>query len=202
MHVAWSGNHPTLAERPPAGISLLGGGELLLPGEIRLAPGETYASPWVFAAWSDAGLDGLSSRFHGMLRGRPRIRRRPRPVTLNTWEAVYFDQDLARLGALADLAAGVGVERFVLDDGWIRTHATTVAPRRLVPSTRPVWPDGLGPLDRPRAGRRHAVRALGRARDGILDSALAREHPEWVLEAIRAPWRHQQVLDLDQRRGA
>src|SRR6266545_3047478 len=46
VHVAWSGNHRTFAERTPTGDALLGGGELLLPGEGRIAPGESYATPW------------------------------------------------------------------------------------------------------------------------------------------------------------
>ena len=104
MHVAWSGNHRLLAERTPAGASLLGGGELLLPGEVRLAAGETYTSPWIYGSYG-IGLDALTARFHGYLRSRRHHPRRPRPVTLNTWEAVYFDQSLERLAALAEAAA-------------------------------------------------------------------------------------------------
>ena len=52
------------------------------------------------------------------MRGRPQHPRTPRPVTLNVWEAVYFDHDLDVLLELAEQAAAVGIERFVLDDGW------------------------------------------------------------------------------------
>jgi alpha-galactosidase len=119
VHVAWSGNHRTLAERTSTGVSLLGGGELLLAGEVRLAPGDTYRSPWLYGSYGH-GLDELSARFHRYLRGRPHHPRSPRPVIVNTWEAVYFDHDLEKLTALADVAAHVGAERFVLDDGWFR----------------------------------------------------------------------------------
>src|SRR6478672_7694676 len=51
VHVGWSGNQLAYAERTYNGIGLLGGGELLLPGEVRLAPGESYRMPWVYASY-------------------------------------------------------------------------------------------------------------------------------------------------------
>jgi alpha-galactosidase len=123
-------------------------------------------------------------------------------VVLNTWEAVYFDHRLDRLTRLADVAAEIGVERFVLDDGWFlhRRHDRaglgdwTVDPQ--------VWPDGLGPLV-------DHVRGLG-MEFGLwvepemvnVDSDLYRAHPDWVLrptedtEVLPVEWRSQQVLDL------
>ncbi|MBV9169281.1 MAG: alpha-galactosidase, partial [Chloroflexi bacterium] len=117
IHVAWSGNHRTYAERLPSGERVLAGGELLLPGEVRLESGEEYVSPSIWASYGE-GLDGMSSRMHSALRARASHPRTARPVILNTWEAVYFDHDYGKLAALAEAAATVGVERFVLDDGW------------------------------------------------------------------------------------
>ena len=130
VHVAWSGNTVHRVERVPAirstindaerqypGLTTLGGGELLLPGEIVLAGGESYATPWVYLAASRAGLDGLAAQFHGYLRSLPAHPDSPRPVNLNVWEAVYFRHDAGILAKLADLAASIGVERYVLDDG-------------------------------------------------------------------------------------
>jgi alpha-galactosidase len=198
VHVGWSGNHLHLAERLPEGASL-GGGELLGPGEVRLAPGERYQTPWVFFVHADRGLDGLSAKLHRWLRARPRHPRSPRPVVLNTWEAVYFDHRLDRLAALAERAATIGVERFVLDDGWFlgRRDDTAGLGDWLVDPD--VWPDGLHPLVR-------RVRELG-MQFGLWvepemvnpDSELARAHPDWLLAAPGRPpppWRHQQVLDL------
>ncbi|MGI5149620.1 alpha-galactosidase [Plantactinospora sp. CA-294935] len=198
VHVAWSGNHRTLAERTPDGYSLLGGGELLLPGEGTLAPGESYLSPWVFGGWG-RGLNDLSARFHEYLRARPQHPSARRPVVLNTWEAVYFDQDVAVLTELANLAAEVGAERFVLDDGWFRHRRDARAGLGDWYVDEQVWPGGL-----------HAfvdhLRALG-LQFGLwfepemvnVDSDVARAHPEWILSAgYRLPLeaRHQQVLDL------
>jgi alpha-galactosidase len=201
IHVGWSGNHITYAERDPSGDAVLGGGELLLPGEVELAPQEEYCTPWVYAAYSSRGLDGIASAFHRYLRsrlGHP-SRKRPRPVVLNTWEAVYFDQDMDRLCALADSAAAIGVERFVLDDGWFRHRRDDSAGLGDWYVDETVWPKGLHPL----VAR---VRSLG-MQFGLwvepemvnLDSDLYRAHPDWILAvAGRLPLgrRHQQVLDL------
>ena len=216
VHVAWSGNHRHLAERLPEGAGtggggILGGGELLLPGEIRLAPGESYATPWVLFAYGAAGLDSASARVHRWLRARESHPRRPRPLVLNTWEAVYFDHDWDRLTALARAAARIGVERFVLDDGWFTHRRDDTAGLGDWFVDPAVWPHGLRPLA-------DAVRDLG-MEFGLwvepemvnLDSDLARAHPDWVLgrreltpadvaagggDDVPLAWRHQQVLDV------
>ena len=198
LHVAWSGNHRTLAERTPQGDGLLSGGELLLPGEGTLAAGESYRTPWVFGGWGQ-GLDQLSARFHDYLRARPQHPRTPRPVVLNTWEAVYFRQDLATLCELADAAAEVGVERFVLDDGWFRHRRDDFAGLGDWYVDEGVWPEGLGPLvDHVRA--RGMQFGLWFEPEMInVDSDLARAHPDWILSAghrLPPESRHQQVLDL------
>ncbi len=177
---------------------MIGGGELLLPGEVRLARGESYASPWVYAAYGD-GLDDQAARFHRHLRARDTHPRRDRPMTINVWEAVYFDHDLARLTDLADRAAALGVERYVLDDGWFRHRRDDHAGLGDWYVDEGVWPDGLGPII-------DHVTGLG-MEFGIWfepemvneDSDLARAHPEWIMATggrlpVRA--RDQQVLDL------
>ncbi|MGC0397427.1 alpha-galactosidase [Streptomyces sp. SAI-126] len=199
VHVAWSGNHRILAERLPTGRPVVAAGELLLPGEVILGPGEQYIGPWLYGSHSDQGLDGLSARFHDHLRARPGHPRRARPVVLNTWEAVYFDHDLDKLTHLADLGAQVGVERFVLDDGWFRHRRDDRAGLGDWYVDETVWPDGLRPLI-------DHVRALG-MEFGLWvepemvnpDSDLARAHPEWILATggrTPADRRSQQVLDL------
>ncbi|MEO6703825.1 MAG: glycoside hydrolase family 36 N-terminal domain-containing protein, partial [Jatrophihabitantaceae bacterium] len=122
VHLAWSGNSRHFVERLPTGQTVLGAGELLLPGELVLAEGDSYASPWVYFVASTDGLDGLAEQLHGYLRALPAHPSAPRPVVCNVWEAVYFDHDLDRLRLLADQAAAIGIERFVLDDGWFSSR--------------------------------------------------------------------------------
>ncbi|WDZ83567.1 alpha-galactosidase [Micromonospora cathayae] len=199
VHTAWSGDHVTYAERLPTGAAVLGGGELLVPGEIRLAPGAEYATPLLYAVHSTDGLDGISDVLHTHLRARPEHPRTPRPVTLNVWEAVYFDHDLGRLRALADRAAEVGVERFVLDDGWFRGRRHDRAGLGDWSVDPDVWPDGLGPLVDHVRGHGMQFGLWVEPEMVSPDSDLYRAHPDWVLrptDRLPLPWRHQQVLDL------
>ncbi|WP_047894231.1 alpha-galactosidase [Micromonospora sp. RV43] len=199
VHTAWSGDHVTAAERRPTGESTLGGGELLAPGEIVLGPGEEYATPLLYAAHSADGLDGLSDALHTHLRARTSHPRTPRPVTLNVWEAVYFDHDLDRLRTLADRAAEVGVERFVLDDGWFRGRRHDQAGLGDWWVDGQVWPDGLQPLIDHVRGHGMQFGLWVEPEMVNPDSDLFRAHPDWVLQApgrLPPPWRHQQVLDL------
>jgi alpha-galactosidase len=199
LHVAWSGNTIYFLERNASGQVTLGGGELLLPGEIALARGESYATPWIYLAAAGDGLDGLAAQFHGYLRALPAHPASPRPVNLNVWEAVYFDHDLARLMSLADLAAEVGVERFVLDDGWFKGRRNDSAGLGDWWVDEDVWPGGLH-------------RIVDYVRDRGLqfglwfepemvnpDSDLYRAHPDWILatgDRIPPLQRGQLVLDL------
>jgi alpha-galactosidase len=193
IHLGWSGDAAYWAERLPDGNATLAAAELLEPGEVVL--GE-YTTPWLYAAYSDRGLDGLSAAFHEYIRARPSHPRSPRPVVLNTWEAVYFDHDLDRLTRLAETAADAGVERFVLDDGWFRHRRDDSAGLGDWYVDPDVWPQGLGPL----IGR---IRRLG-MQFGLWvepemvnpDSDLARAHPDWILNPHGPTWRGQHVLDV------
>ncbi len=198
VHVAWSGNSVLRLERDPATGTTLGGGELLKPGEIGLAQGETYASPWVHFVAADDGLDGVAAAWHTWQRTLP-THPGPQPVLLNVWEAVFFDHDLDRLKGIAQRAARVGVERFVLDDGWFRHRRDDHAGLGDWYVDEGVWPDGLTPLV-------EEVQRLGMT-FGLWfepeminpDSDLYREHPDWILSAGgREPVeeRFQQALDL------
>jgi alpha-galactosidase len=199
VHVAWSGNSVLRVERTAAHGATIGGGEHLLPGEVVLPQGASYTSPWVHFAAAGDGLDGLAARWHGYARtlaAHPAVQ----PVVLNVWEAVFFDHDLDRLQQIADRAARVGVERFVLDDGWFHDRRDDTAGLGDWVVDEAVWPDGLDPLI-------DYVKALG-MEFGLWfepemvnpDSDLFREHPEWILrggaDRDPLPHRYQQVLDL------
>ncbi len=203
-HLAWSGNHGQCIEKLTDGRSQWQLGEWLAPGEIRLAEGERLVTPTVFAACSDAGKNGLMQRFHILARaqscrgGRAQANG-PRPIHLNTWEAVYFQHSESDLFDLADAAAKVGVERFVLDDGWFKGRSDD---RRALGDWVPdaqKYPNGLSAL------AQHVI-GLG-LQFGLWiepemcspDSDLYREHPDWVLQLQGRPTltaRNQLVLDL------
>ena len=195
----WSGNTRHLVERLPSGHTSIGAGELLLPGESILHGGETYVAPTVAATYSATGIDGMTDRLYRWLRARPEHPSTARPLTLNVWEAIYFDHSLVTLSELVDVASEIGVERFVLDDGWFlgrRDDSAGLGDWIVDPA---VWPDGLNPLiDQVKA----AGMQFGLWFEGEMvnvDSDLYRAHPEWIFQAggrIPPESRGQQVLDL------
>lgn len=202
FHLAWSGNSRIRADRHSDGRAQVQMGELLFPGEMRLAAGESYRTPDLLACWSNAGVNGISHRFHQHLRKEVLDKRafaKPRPVHYNTWEAVYFDHNEATLLELADKAAEVGAERFVLDDGWFGARRNESAGLGDWWVSKDVYPNGLHPLV-------ERVHDLG-MEFGLWfepemvnpDSDLFRAHPDWVLHAndVEAvPFRGQHTLDL------
>lgn len=201
-HFAWSGDQRLLVERLRDGRLQFQAGELFWPGEMILAAGETYETPHLYAARSAVGLNGLSARFHPFVRHTilaDRLADKPRPVNFNTWEAVYFRHELAELKALADAAAAVGAERYVLDDGWFRGRPNDTSGLGDWSADPAKYPDGLGPLV-------DHVRGLGlefglwvEPEMANADSDLLRAHPDWILGVpgrTQPLGRGQYVLDL------
>jgi alpha-galactosidase len=198
-HVGWSGNSVVQIEAGIDGRRRIASGELLLPGEIVLQPGESYATPTIYGAYSPSGTNGLSHAFHTFLRGRNGHPKTARKASLNTWEAVYFDHNLGTLKALADRAASIGMERYVLDDGWFHGRRDDRAGLGDWWVDETVWPNGLAPLI-------DYVIGLG-MEFGIWvepemvnpNSDLYRAHPDWVstdpgYEPVLG--RNQLVLDM------
>ena len=203
VQLAWSGNHRVLLQALRLGGFQLQVGELLLPGEATLLPAHTHTAPTVHLARSSTGLRALSLRWHRFVRDRiVPLPAGPRPVQFNTWEATYFNHDAERLRALADRAAALGVERFILDDGWFAgRHHDRAGLGDWVPCPER-YPDGLAPL------AAHC-QALGmqfglwvEPEGANADSDLFRAHPDWVLDVHGVPkqeqplGRQQYVLNL------
>ncbi|KQQ59760.1 alpha-galactosidase [Rhizobium sp. Leaf311] len=197
--LGWSGNHQIVVDRTDDGKRLIHLGELFEPGEIVLGRGETYRSPVAYA-----GRD--SAAFHAFVRNDllawPGGEMSPRPVTLNTWEGNYFDHKMTSLKAQATAAAQVGIERFVLDDGWFgkRDDDTTSLGDWDIDARK--YPDGLKPLV-------DHVTGLG-MQFGIWFepemvnpvSQLFKKHPDWALQINGRPLlqsRTQLVLDLTRK---
>lgn len=204
FHLGASGNHRLHVERFSDGRALIMMSDLLQPGEVWLEAGQSYTSPTLYATVSAAGLTGIAQVFQSFVRSQilpATIRTKPRPVHYNTWEAVYFQHDEAVLKDLATRAASLGVERFVLDDGWFGSRRHDRAGLGDWYVSDAVYPHGLKPLI-------EHVQALG-MEFGLWvepemvnpDSDLYRAHPDWVLEVPGVPqrdMRHQWVLDLTQ----
>ncbi len=202
VHLGWSGNHRLRAAVKTDGRRYLQAEAIYLPGEVALAEGETLWTPQLFASYSAQGLNGMSQQFHRYLREQI-IRfpgNKPRPVHLNTWEGIYFDHDPQYIMRMADEAAALGVERFIIDDGWFKGRNDDRAALGDWYVDGKKYPDGLMPVI-------NHVQTLG-MEFGIWvepemispDSDLYRAHPEWVLKLpgyTPLAGRHQYVLDLN-----
>lgn len=204
-HLAWSGDFITRLECDSAGA---GDGTALLqlaaswpPGEIMLAPGASRATPPALFAIADH-RSALAQAFHAHLREDVLPARKdwgPRKVHLNSWEALGFNLSEPALMRLAEDAASLGIERFVLDDGWFggrRDDRTSLGDWFVSPD---VFPNGLGPL----IARVHALGmdfGLWVEPEMVSpDSDLYRQHPDWCLHTDgreRPTMRGQLALDL------
>jgi alpha-galactosidase len=199
LHVAWSGNHAIYAERLNDGRRYVQMGELFHPGEICIDPGQSLATPDIIGVYSDHGVTAASQMYHRVVRRRSPVQARPRLVHLNTWEAVYFDHDLDRLRSLAECAAGLGVERFVLDDGWFggrRDDTRGLGDWHVSPD---VYPQGLAPLIDHVCDLGMDFGIWVEPEMANPDSEVLREHPDWILGSVGYEpilGRNQVVLDL------
>ena len=197
LHYAWSGGHRMVAEELPCGRRQIQFGH---PLGAEIEPATRFETAELILAWSDGGLNGLGAAFQHDLRDRVIAwpdRVRPRPVHYNCWEAVYFRHDLAELTALADRAADLGAERFVLDDGWFGRRDDDRSSLGDWVVDRRKWPDGLHPLI---AHVRKRGMSFGLWFEPEMvnpDSDLMRAHPYWRLgPPDQVTGRHQMVLDL------
>lgn len=197
FHYGWSGGHRLLAEELPDGRRQIQFGHAT--GSETKA-GTRFDSATLFACYSAAGLNGCAVSFQRHLRDRvvqSPVPARPRPVHYNCWEAVYFDHQLDDLKAIADHAATLGAERFVLDDGWFgrRDDDTSSLGDWWVDARK--YPDGLEPLIAHVEGLGMGFGLWFEPEMINEDSDLFRAHPEWVLgRADQIRGRQQLVLNM------
>lgn len=142
MRIAWTREHGRF----------LMAAEPLTPG---WPAGETYKAPRAHVLWSKDGTNGAMAKVHRHLRDHVMPRRTtPRPIHLNTWEAVYFDVSESVVMELADQANAIGAERLVLDDGWFLNRTNDKAGLGDWSHDPQKFPHGLAPVA-------DAVRAKG-----------------------------------------
>jgi alpha-galactosidase len=200
--LAWSGSWQIAIEQDQLQQVRITGGPNAFDFAYLLGKGERFVTPSFYGGYSDHGIGGASRELHrfeidSILPRHPAPRLRP--VLYNSWEATGFKVDETGQMNLAEKAASIGVERFVMDDGWFgkrnNDHAGLgdwyVNPEK--------FPHGLKPLI-------DKVHALGMD-FGLWvepemvnpDSELYRRHPDWVLNfpgRPRTEARHQLVLNL------
>ena len=153
----------------------------------RLEPQETFVTPECIGVFSSAGLCSMSQSFHRLYRTRLSPagpwRDCPRPIVLNTWEALYFDVHHDDLVALAKASQGRGIEVLVLDDGWFSSSRTSDA------AGLGDWTPNVEKLPGGLEALATEFKTLGfdfglwvEPESVSRNSSLYREHPEWVVE--------------------
>lgn len=197
--LAWSGNWKIVAEKSPFGQVRITGGINDFDNEWVLGAGEAFETPVFVGGYSDGGFGGMSRRLHQYQYDYVLPCRETRKVLYNSWEATYFDVNAEDQMALAERAAKMGVELFVVDDGWFGQRHSDRAGLGDWQVNPEKFPNGLGELiDR--------VHGLG-MEFGIWvepesvnpDSELYRAHPDWVYHfptRNRTELRNQLLLNL------
>ena len=167
----------------------------------HLEPGDTFQTPEAVMVYSDEGLNGMSQIFHELYRhrlARGYWRDRERPILVNNWEATYMNFNEKKLLEIAARAKEIGIEMFVLDDGWFEYRNSDHTGLGDWQCDRTKFPQGLGHFTQ----KLHEMGLLA----GIwiepemvnMGTRMFNEHPEWVIHEegrILHPGRHQYVLD-------
>ena len=201
VHLGWSGNHRIQVAVKSNGKRFIQAEALYMAGEITLAKDESISTPWLYATYSDQGLNEMSQHFHDFLRGNiiKFSQNKPRPVHLNTWEGIFFDHNPDYIIQMATKAAHMGVERFIIDDGWFGKRDDDYQGLGDWYLDKRKYPNGLEPVIK-------HIKDLG-MEFGIWvepeminkNSDLYRAHPDWLLELHgynQPEGRHQYLLDL------
>lgn len=167
-----------------------------------LEQGESFQAPEAILIYADNGIGGMSRKFHKLLRervARGQYREQARPILVNNWEATYFDFNEQKIEEIADEASKLGIELFVLDDGWFGHRNDDKSSLGDWKVNKNKLPDGLASLAN-KVNEKGLKFGLWFEPEMISpDSRLYEEHPDWCLHIPyreRTQARHQLVLDL------
>jgi alpha-galactosidase len=168
---------------------------------ITLLPGERFESPDSVGVWSPDGTEGVTQAWHGYQKGSLARSLDPshRPIVYNSWMATEFDVRIEHQLELAEVASQIGVEVFVVDDGWFVGRTSDRAGLGDWTPDPAKFPDGLAPLAQAVIDRGMRFGLWVEPECVNPDSDLYREHPDWVYRAGDRPLvfvRNQLVLDL------
>ena len=199
--VAYAGNWRMDFDKNFQGNLQVIGGMNFWDTTLTLQPDEQFTTPKMVFGFSTDGLNGASQRLHEYIRTdvmRPSTRKSVRPVLYNSWEVAYFDVNEAQQIELAKKAKEIGIELFVIDDGWFRGRVNDKAGLGDWEVDKKKFPNGLTPLI-------SQIKDLG-LQFGIWvepemvneNSDLYRAHPDWVLHyPTRLAHEHRNQLMLN-----
>lgn len=202
FNLIYSGNHYEAVEINGYGKTRFVQGINPQNFEYLLLPEESFEAPEAVMSYAKDGFNSLSNNMHSFIRDnivRGNYKKKERPILLNSWEAAYFDIDKHGLIKLAKEAKSVGIELFVMDDGWFGERDDDSHSLGDWEVNEKKLPGGLSGIAR-------EIKKLGMD-FGIwvepemisVQSRLYEKHPEWVMDIPGKPHsegRNQRVLDL------
>lgn len=202
VNLVYSSSYALKAEVGSKGYTRLTGGINDFDFAWVLGAGETFATPEVVLAYSEDGVGGMSREYHEAYRNHlinPRFVNSPRPIVINSWEAVYFGCTPERLLPIIDAVKGTGIDTFVLDDGWFGARRNDRAGLGDWVVSPDVFPNGLKPvIDHcHEAGLKFGIWFEPEMVNP--NSDLYRAHPDWAIQVPGAEpclSRKQLVLDI------
>lgn len=167
-----------------------------------LGPSNAFQTPEVIMVFSSDGLGDMSRTFHDLYRTRlvrGKFRDEERPVLVNNWEATYFDFNAEKILDIVEVGAELGIELFVLDDGWFgkRNDDKTSLGDWFVNKEK--LPEGLDTLAEKVRSHDMQFGLWFEPEMVSVDSALYRNHPDWCLhvpDRQRSESRNQLILDF------
>ncbi|TCV94690.1 alpha-galactosidase [Luteibacter rhizovicinus] len=200
--LAWSGSWSIHIDQDILSQVRVTGGFNPFDFAYRLEPGQGLDTPVFYAGYTDEGIGEASRLMHKfeltrILPGSSKLK--PRPVLYNSWEATEFKVNEADQERLAEKAAKLGVERFVIDDGWFGARNSDHAGLGDWVVNREKFPNGLKPLIDKVHGLDMSFGIWVEPEMVNPDSDLYRQHPDWVLNfegRQRSVARNQLVLNL------
>lgn len=202
FNLVYSGSFLAQAEVEQFGTTRVSIGLNPFDFEWLLKPGASFQTPEAIMVYSSAGLGSMSRTFHRLYRSRlcrGVHRDCPRPVLINNWEATYFSFDESKLLEIVDAAHSIGIELFVLDDGWFGKRDDDTSSLGDWYVNKQKLPGGLRRLAE-RVNEAGLKFGLWVEPEMISpNSDLYRKHPDWCLHVPgrrRTEWRNQLILDF------
>lgn len=203
--LVYSGNFLAQAEVDTYGVSRVMMGINPFQFRWKLKPGEVFQTPECIMVYTHEGLNGMSQTFHELYRerlARGYWRDRARPILINNWEATYFNFDEEKILSIAETAQNLGIELFVLDDGWFGNRNDDT-------SSLGDWFANEGKLPNGIKGLAEKINKIG-MKFGLWfepemvckDTALFKEHPDWIIATpnrMPSHGRNQFILDFSRK---